>query len=146
MSSGNKGLNVLIIDDELLVINRLDALLLPYPDLTVKAKFTNPIKALDFLAEDHIDLVFVDLHMPVIDGVEFLSRVWKVNNRFLEIIFLLSASANQRTKEAIEISQMYFLIKPFEMINIQQLFDRMQANKNETCIRQRIETLLQLLN
>ncbi len=146
MLPASKGLNALIIDDDLFVVNRLDALLLPFPDLTVKAKFTNPIKALDFLAEDHIDLVFVGLHMPVIDGIEFLSRVWKVSNRFLEIVFLLSPSTSQRTREAIEISQMYFLIKPFDLINIQQVFDSMSANKNETCIRQKIETLLQQLN
>jgi DNA-binding LytR/AlgR family response regulator len=65
----------IIIDDEPVAIEVIKTHLQQLEDFEVKATFTNPIKAAGYLSENRINLIFLDIEMPVLSGFELLSSL-----------------------------------------------------------------------
>ncbi len=65
----------IIIDDEPVAIKVIETHLQQLEDFKVKATFNNPIKAAGYLRENRIDLIFLDIEMPVLSGFELLSSL-----------------------------------------------------------------------
>lgn len=63
-------INVAIVDDHEVVINGLRAMLLGAPDITVTFSTTNADVLLNKLPEILVDVLLLDIQMPVIDGLE----------------------------------------------------------------------------
>ena len=61
----------LIIDDEPLAINVIKKYLTDINDIVIVETFNNAIDAINFLKDNHIDLIFLDINMPVFDGLNF---------------------------------------------------------------------------
>ena len=65
----------LIVDDEQLAREMLEAYCLRVPGLTVAAKCKSAAEAAAVLAREKIDLIFLDIQMPQLNGTEFLRRL-----------------------------------------------------------------------
>jgi DNA-binding LytR/AlgR family response regulator len=68
-------LKVLIIDDEPIAQDILEAYVTKVPELELIAKCDNAIQAYKFIQEEDIDLMFLDIQMPEINGVDFLKTL-----------------------------------------------------------------------
>ncbi len=64
-------ISCIVIDDEPLALQQIEQYVLNAPQLELKASFDNAKEALKFLHENSIDLLFVDINMPQISGLEF---------------------------------------------------------------------------
>ena len=64
----------LIIDDEPLAIKLIRTHLSKLDSFEVAGECSNALKAIEFLKREHIDLMFLDINMPEITGLEFLNR------------------------------------------------------------------------
>src|SRR5690606_19389346 len=69
----------------------------------------DPFKAMDFLYENEIDLIFLDVNMPDISGLEFAQ---KILNRGISIIFTTAHS--EYALESYEVEAVDYLLKPFD--------------------------------
>jgi DNA-binding LytR/AlgR family response regulator len=72
---GKTLINCLIIDDE-----RLDSLIIEEnisanPSFRLVGTYTNPIESLELLNSENIDLLFLDVNMPFLNGVDFLKSL-----------------------------------------------------------------------
>src|SRR5690606_17868522 len=76
-------LTLTIVDDEQAAIDRMLALLAPFVDLLVKATFTDPKAALEYLDKNHVDFVILDMEMPIITGKAFILQMPKEINVLL---------------------------------------------------------------
>src|SRR5882757_202122 len=70
-----KNLHCVIIDD-----NRLDRMLLEeyisrHSFLSIAGSFHNAVESLEFIKRGNIDLLFIDVDMPVINGIDFLKSL-----------------------------------------------------------------------
>jgi len=70
-----KPLNCIIIED-----NQIDRLLFEeylsaYPFINLTGSFSNPIESIEHIKRGNIDLVFIDVDMPVINGIDFLKSL-----------------------------------------------------------------------
>lgn len=65
-------IKTLIIDDEPLALEILEAHIDNIPELTLVAKCSNAIEANQVLKEESIDLIFSDINMPQLSGIEFM--------------------------------------------------------------------------
>lgn len=70
---------------------------------------TDPIKALSFLDENNIDLIFLDINMPDISGLEFSKAV---QNRNVQVIFTTAHS--EYAIKSYELDALDYLLKPIE--------------------------------
>ncbi|MDO1514141.1 LytTR family DNA-binding domain-containing protein [Maribacter confluentis] len=68
-------MNCIIIDDEATARAIVKKLCSKIPDLDVIEEFDNAISAIKFLNQQHIDIVFLDIHMPGFSGVDFVQTL-----------------------------------------------------------------------
>ena len=68
-------LTCLIIDDEPVARKGLEEYVNEIEFLQLVAQCENPVKASRYLSEQNIDLIFLDIHMPKVSGIEFLKSL-----------------------------------------------------------------------
>lgn len=65
-------MNCIVIDDEPLALDLLKDYIEKIPFLKLERTFTNPIEGLGYLQENKVDLVFLDVELPYLSGIEFV--------------------------------------------------------------------------
>jgi len=70
-----EGIRCIIVDDEPLAIDLLTKHVAQVPELTLVATASNPIDALSILKSEQVDLMFIDIQMPVLTGIELVKTL-----------------------------------------------------------------------
>jgi DNA-binding LytR/AlgR family response regulator len=70
-------LNTIAIDDEPLALQLVSGYIKKTPGLNLLGKFDNPLDAMDFIARENVDLIFIDIQMPDLSGLEFTRSMAK---------------------------------------------------------------------
>lgn len=68
-------LSTIIIDDEPIALEKMKSYVAKTPFLTLAGEFTNASDALDYLASNPVDLVFTDINMPDLSGMDMASAM-----------------------------------------------------------------------
>ena len=99
-------INCIIIDDEPLAIKIIEQYISSVNDLILKGTFENPIEAQDLLKTNDVDLVFLDIQMPLITGIDFMKST-KLNSK---VIF--TKAHRNFAIESYELDIVDYLLKP----------------------------------
>jgi DNA-binding LytR/AlgR family response regulator len=99
-------LSCIIIDDEPLARKGLREYLADVDFLQLAGEFDNPVKAMDMLAKEEIHLLFLDIQMPKITGLEF----FKTLQHAPPVIF--TTAFPQYALEGFELNALDYLVKP----------------------------------
>ena len=59
----------------------------------------NGLEAIEVIKKEPVDIVFLDLHMPVMDGVEALKNIRKINKN-LPVVIITAFATDERVSEA----------------------------------------------
>ena len=76
-------INCMIVDDEDHAITSLTRLVKKTPSLNLVFATTNPIEALQALSHQEVALIFLDIRMPDISGMDFIKAAQKKANYIL---------------------------------------------------------------
>ena len=95
-----------IIDDEPLAISLLESYVNKTPFLRLTAKFSSALEALPALSARPVDLLFLDIQMPELSGMEF-SRILETDTR---IIF--TTAFEQYALDSYKVNALDYLLKP----------------------------------
>ncbi len=95
-----------IIDDEPIAIEIIESYLLRLEGFSVAGKFTNPVKAFEALQQQPVDLLFLDIQMPGLTGLEFLQSLRSKP----EVI--LTTAYREFALEGFELDAADYLLKP----------------------------------
>ncbi len=68
-------MNCIIVDDEVTARAIVSELCEKAPELTVVAQFPNAVEALKYLNTNQVDVIFLDIHMPFLTGVDFIQTL-----------------------------------------------------------------------
>ena len=101
-----KALNCMVVDDEPLAVKMLENFISKTSFLSLEASFTDPVAALEAIRDKHPQLVFLDIQMPDLNGME-LSRMVPEGTR---IIF--TTAFKDYAFDSYEVSALDFLLKP----------------------------------
>lgn len=96
----------LVVDDEPLALHILEDYIAKVPFLHLVKATTNPIEALTMVQEGNIDLVFLDVQMPELTGIQFL----KIANGKTKVV--LTTAYSQYALEGYELDVVDYLLKP----------------------------------
>lgn len=104
---GNKKYTCLIIDDEPLAIQVIQEHLEHFSDqIECIGKYTKPIEAMPLLNKGEIDLLFLDINMPSISGIEFLKAI----SHQPYVIF--TTAYREYAVDAFDLNALDYLVKP----------------------------------
>lgn len=95
-----------IVDDEPLALNLMESYVLKTPFLELCGKYGSAVMALDDIREKSIDLLFLDIQMPDLNGLE-LSRLVPANTR---IVF--TTAFDQYALDGFRVNALDYLLKP----------------------------------
>jgi len=119
--------SVIIVDDHKLFTSGLSTILKSI-DLRVLATFENGKDALYYLKNHEVDLVFSDINMPIMDGLELCKRIRK-EKIYTKIIMLSMYEDPNIIKEAFECGANAYLNKNTETKEISTAIKKCFANK-----------------
>lgn len=101
-----KTLTCMIVDDEPLAVKMLEGFVSRTPYLRLAASFNDPVLALSTLRESSVDVLFLDIQMPDLDGLN-LSRMVPPGTR---VIF--TTAFKEYAFDSYEVNALDFLLKP----------------------------------
>lgn len=103
-------IRVLLVDDHRLVRAGLSSLLGATSDVTVVGEAADGAIAVELAAQTDIDVILMDLSMPVLDGVEATRRILSVKPA-IRVVVLSSFSEQSRVRDAIAAGAIGYVLK-----------------------------------
>ncbi len=110
----------LIIDDEPLAINVIKNHLKQLNDFEISNTFTNAIEALSYLKDNSVDLIFVDINMPLLDGLNF------IKNLVERPLIVITTAHSEFAVEAYELDMLDYLVKPISFPRFLKTVNKIQ--------------------
>jgi DNA-binding LytR/AlgR family response regulator len=104
-----KKLSCIIVDDEPVARKILHEFVDQVPFLDLHGKFENAMKAEAFLKSEQVDLIFLDIEMPKVSGLQFLQRL------NVDSLVILTTAFPQYALEGYELDIIDYLLKPFAL-------------------------------
>jgi two-component system LytT family response regulator len=102
-------LRAYLVDDEPLAIERLERLLANAGGVSIVGSAINPAEALEFLNSESVDVLFLDIQMPGMNGFELLSRLDE------QPFVIFTTAYDQYALRAFEVNSIDYLVKPIEL-------------------------------
>ena len=118
-------IRAILIDDEQIALDVLEILIRKNGSYEIVGRFTMPEKALNQLKILKPDVVFLDMEMGAIDGLEAAELILKCQPS-VEIVFVTAYS--KYAVEAFEINAMDYLLKPIRADRLAQTTDRLKRH------------------
>jgi len=97
-----------IIDDEPLPIELLSAYAARIPELTVLARFNDPVMAVEFIRNHVVDLIFLDIQMPHLNGIDLLKSLP------IKPMAIFTTAFPEFAVDGFELNAVDYLLKPFD--------------------------------
>ena len=111
-------IKTIIVDDESMAIGVLKNYLKRFDDFKLMATSEDAMEALNILKNDSIDLIFLDINMPVINGLEFLKSLHKP-----PVVVIITAY-REYAVECYELNVLDYLVKPVSFARFLKTVDK----------------------
>lgn len=118
---------VIIVDDEPLALDVLETYIEKLPSLELVARCDNAIEAFDILSKEQVDIMFLDIQMPQLTGIEFLKSLSNP-----PLVIFTTAYPNYAI-EGYELNIMDYLLKPIS-------FERFMKGVNKALAQLELQT------
>lgn len=124
-------MKILLVDDEREEREGISFLIqkFGYPLEVLQA--ANGKEALYILENEHIDILFTDVKMPVMSGLE-LSKIVRSTNKDMKIIIFSAYAEFEYAKQALEMNVLHYLLKPIEIAEFKKIMDDVLSSIEET--------------
>ena len=106
------------IDDEPLALRQISSYISKIPFLELVATFRSAVKAKEWLKENSTDLIFVDINMPDMTGVEF------VQSLETPTMVIFTTAYAEYAIEGYKLSAIDYLLKPFGLKDIERASEK----------------------
>jgi DNA-binding LytR/AlgR family response regulator len=122
-------LRCLIVDDEHFAISLLEKFIADTPGLVVVGSSRSPVRAIELLQSEEVDVLFLDIQMPIMSGINLLRSISRVP------VTIFTTAYAQHAAEAFDLDAADYLLKPFSLERFQHAVVKARA-----LVHQRMET------
>jgi two-component system chemotaxis response regulator CheB len=105
-------IRVVVVDDSALVRSLLTEIINRQPDMQCVGAAADPIAAREMIRELDPDVITLDVEMPRMDGLEFLSRLMRLRPMPVVMVSTLTEQGAEITLRALELGAIDFVAKP----------------------------------
>ncbi|HEX8314207.1 MAG TPA: LytTR family DNA-binding domain-containing protein [Flavisolibacter sp.] len=102
-------MKAIAIDDEPIALEIIKNHAAKVPFLELKAVFTDAFRALEYLQKETVDLIFLDIKMPDISGIEFFNSLTK------KPLLIFTTAYSEHAVTSFEMDAVDYLLKPFSL-------------------------------
>jgi len=95
------------IDDEFPATQLIESFISKIPDIRLIKSFSNPSEALEFINSNDIDIIFLDIQMPQLNGIDFIQSLRRQHK------IILTTAYDQYAIEGFNLEVVDYLLKPF---------------------------------
>lgn len=99
-------INCIIIDDEPLGAEVIESHLKEFPHMNLQGNFVNPLEALTMIESGKIDVVFIDINMPKMNGLDFIKSLDS------SPYFIITTAYREYAVESFDLDVLDYLVKP----------------------------------
>ena len=115
-----------LVDDEPLALKRLGRLLDETGRVEIVGRAADPRDALARLARESVDVVFLDIHMPEMTGLELAGRLSPAS------MVVFTTAYDQHALAAFEVNAVDYLLKPVQRDRLDAALDRVAARRRDS--------------
>jgi two-component system LytT family response regulator len=102
-------MKAIAIDDEPIALDIIRSHAGKVPFLDLKATFTDAFQALEYLQKESVDLLFLDIKMPDISGIDFFNSLSK------KPLVIFTTAYTEHAVTSFELDAVDYLLKPFSL-------------------------------
>ncbi|WP_408007719.1 response regulator [Pseudalkalibacillus sp. A8] len=121
-------INVLIIEDDPMVAEFNKRYLEQMEGFNLVSVSDDGAEAFQVLEQEKVDLILLDIFMPKLNGLEFLSEV-RAKEAAVDVIVISAANDKVNINKAIRLGAVDYLIKPFEFERFESSLNRYKSKK-----------------
>lgn len=111
-------MNCIIVDDEPLARSEMQSLISETAKIDILGEFSNALSALDFLKNNEVDLIFLDIEMPMVTGLEFVEMLPKKS------LIIFTTAYSQYALKSYELEAVDYLLKPIDPQRLEKAIDK----------------------
>ena len=111
-------LKCIAIDDEPLALNLIEQFCSKFPAIHLLKKFDYTLPAKEFLKNQKVDLIFLDINMPDVSGMDFAHSLQE------KPLIVFTTAYRDYAVEGFELNALDYLVKPFEFERFAKAIDR----------------------
>jgi len=115
-----------VVDDERLAVQRLTRLLVETGRVIVAGSATDPHEALEALRRAEVDVVFLDIQMPEMTGLELVEQL----DRNIPVVF--TTAYDRYALEAFAVNSIDYLLKPVESARLSKALDKLERLRGQS--------------
>ena len=115
----------IIIEDEPIASEILQDYIAELPQLTLLGAFPDAIFGLEFLRQNDVDLIFLDLHLPKLKGFDFLKTLKNPPK------IIVTTAYHQYAVESYELEIVDYLLKPIEFSRLVQAVNKLDSSSQQ---------------
>lgn len=119
-------ISCIIVDDEQHAIDILVHYIGQTPQLHLAGSTTNPLEALKMVSDQKVDLVFLDIHMPELSGIDFIKALGG------KAKVILTTAYSEFALEGYELDVVDYLLKPIRLPRFLQAVQKAATQMKET--------------
>ena len=117
-------MKTVIVDDEELICDEIEYLLKKEADIEIAAKFFNAFDALAYISQAACDLVFLDIKMPVISGLELAQKLTQLQRPPL-LVFITAFS--EHALAAFDTAAVGYITKPVAQGTLTKVLEKIRS-------------------
>jgi two-component system LytT family response regulator len=102
-------MKAIAVDDEPMALEVVRSHASKVPFLELKAEFTDAFQAMEYLQRENIDLIFLDIKMPDISGIDFFNSLSK------KPLLIFTTAYSEHAVTSFEMDAIDYLLKPFSL-------------------------------
>jgi DNA-binding LytR/AlgR family response regulator len=117
-------MKVVLVDDERLALDELTYLLEQIPDVSIEGAFLEAKEALKFVAANPPDIIFLDISMPELGGMEFADAIAALG---LKTAIVFATAYDNFAIKAFEKNALDYVLKPYEAARLFKVIGKYRA-------------------
>ena len=128
-------MNCLIVDDEPLARQGMKSLIEEVSNIEILGQFSNAPAAMEFIKSNDVDLIFLDIQMPKVTGLEFAEQLPK------KTLVIFTTAYSKYAAKSYELDAIDYLLKPIDKDRLKKAITKAETYKKLLSDDQAINTL-----
>lgn len=120
-------MKIVIVDDDRISLAHIEHQLNKLAGLEVVATFLDPIEGRDYILENDVDTVLLDIHFPGVTGLEITDEI---HMQKPNVIIALVSSYDKYAVDAFELNIIDYILKPVELSRLETTINRIRKQLN----------------